>query len=52
MGKVELVATTSSVLGVYKLDSSENFDTYMVAMGLPWIVRSIGAGLKPVHTYR
>jgi hypothetical protein len=37
--------------GEYKLDRSENFDEYMTAMGLPWIVRSIGAGLKPVHTY-
>jgi len=37
--------------GKWKLDSSENFDDYMKAIGVSYLVRKMGAAAKPVVTF-
>jgi len=36
--------------GKWKLDSSENFDEYMKALGVGYLVRKMGAAAKPTMT--
>jgi len=36
--------------GKWKLESSENFDEYMKALGVSYLVRKMGAAAKPVVT--
>nr|WPK49598.1 FABP2 [Pseudechiniscus sp.]WPK49608.1 FABP3 [Pseudechiniscus sp.] len=44
------MASSDVIVGTYKLESSDNFDEYMKAIGVGLVTRKLGASATPVVT--
>ena len=45
-----MAGVSDDVLGKFQLDKSENFDSFMAALGVGWATRTLGNKTTPVVT--
>ena len=46
----KMAGVSNDVLGKFQLDKSENFDSFMAALGVGWATRTLGNKTTPVVT--
>merc|ERR1711923_349480 len=47
---ITMAGVSDDVLGKFQLDKSENFDSFMAALGVGWATRTLGNKTTPVVT--